>query len=212
MLAITISDNGKELDEYSQRRIFEPYFNARSTDQSSGLRLSVAYGIVQRHSGFVDVKSKKGIGTAITIFLPVTGHEKPEEARGETQTPEGGNECLLIVDDEESFRELYEQGLVSVGYKVYTAQDGEQAFAVYQEHRAEIDLVVTDLMMPKINGEELIAKVLALDPAAKTILVTGAIDLKAKAEFLKLGIRDIIMKPFLFDELMASVRKALDAH
>ncbi|HTR80952.1 MAG TPA: response regulator [Bacteroidota bacterium] len=210
LLAITISDNGKELDEYSQRRIFEPYFNARSTDQSSGLRLSVAYGIVQRHSGFVDVKSKKGTGTSITIFLPVIGHEKPEAVKGETQAAEGGNECLLIVDDEESFRELYEQGLVSVGYKVYTAQDGERAFTVYQEHRAEIDLVVTDLMMPKVNGEELITKILSLNPAAKTILVTGAIDLKAKAEFLKLGIRDIIMKPFLFDELMASVRKVLD--
>jgi signal transduction histidine kinase/CheY-like chemotaxis protein len=210
-LEVKVSDTGKELDDYSQRRIFEPYFNARATDQSSGLRLSVAYGIVLRHSGFIVVESKKGVGTSISLYLPVVYHEKPEEAHVITEVPQGGSECILIVDDEDSFRQLYEHGLRSVGYKVYTAQDGEEAYAVYQEHRAEIDLVVSDLMMPKVNGEELITRLLTSNPSIKTLLATGAIDLKARTELLKLGIRDIIMKPFLFDELMLAVRKVLDA-
>ncbi len=208
---ITVGDNGKELDEYSRRRIFEPFFNARATDLSAGLRLSVAYGIVQQHAGFIDVQSEQGKGTTISIVLPVTHPQKNEELPQTAEAIQGGSECILIVDDEASYRQIYEQGLVSLGYKVYAAEDGENAFKVYEQHRSEIDLVVSDLTMPKINGEELFKKLLAYNPSVKGILATGAIDLKAKTEFLKLGIRDIIMKPFLLDELMAAVRKVLDS-
>ncbi|HTY09634.1 MAG TPA: response regulator [Bacteroidota bacterium] len=207
---IAVADNGKELDEYSQRRIFEPYFNARATDQAAGLRLSVAYGIVQQHGGFIDVRSEAGKGTTISMYLPVAEHR---QAGGGHEVPgviQGGSECLLIVDDEESFRQLYEHGLVSFGYRVLTAQDGEEALSVYDKHRAEIDLVISDLSMPRMNGEDLFRKLFAQNPSIKGILATGAIDLKAKKEFLALGVRDIIMKPFLLDELMASVRKVLD--
>ena len=209
-LEIKVSDTGKVLDEYSQRRIFEPYFDSKAADQSSGLRLSVAYTIVQRHSGFIAVESTVEKGTSITLYVPVSNHEKPSDAGAVMQEPDGGNECILVVDDEDSFRQLYAHGLESVGYKVYMAQDGEEALTVYQNHQGEIDLVVSDLMMPKVNGEELIAKLLASDSSLKTILATGAIDLKAKSELLKLGIRDIIMKPFLFDELLLAIRKVLD--
>ncbi|MGA7162163.1 MAG: response regulator, partial [Bacteroidota bacterium] len=208
---ITVGDNGKELDEYSRRRIFEPFFNARTTDQSSGLRLSVAYGIVQQHAGFIDVQSRPGKGTMISLLLPVTYHQKDEEVQKAGEATQGGNECILVVDDEESFRQIYEQTLVSFGYKVYTAEDGDEALAIYEQHRSEIDLVVSDLTMPKMNGEELFKKLLALNPSIKGILATGAIDLKAKNEFFKMGVRDIITKPFLFDELMAAIRKVLDS-
>jgi len=208
-VVIAVEDNGKELDEYSQRRIFEPYFNARATDQAAGLRLSVAYGIVQQHGGFIDVLSEAGKGTTISLYLPVAEHRQPG-GEGVPEVIQGGNECLLIVDDEESFRQLYEHGLASFGYKVFTAQDGEEALSVYEKHRGEIDLVISDLSMPTMNGEELFRKLFAQNPSVKGILATGAIDLKAKKEFLALGIRDIIMKPFPLDELMASVRKVLD--
>ena len=210
-IVITVGDNGKELDEYSRRRIFEPFFNARATDQNVGLRLSVAYGIIQQHGGFIDVQSEKGKGTTISLFLPVVSHQKPEEFQKPAETIQGGHECILIVDDEDSFRQIYEHGLVSFGYRVFTAEDGEEAFAVYKRYQSEIDLVVSDLSMPKMNGEELFGKLLALNPSVKTILATGAIDLKAKAEFLRMGVSDILMKPFLLDELMSSVRKVLDA-
>jgi len=210
-IVIAVVDNGKGLDEYSRRRIFEPFFNARATDQSSGLRLSVAYGIIQQHGGFIDVQSEEGKGTTISLFLPVAYHQKSEEVQ-KPAAIQGGSECILIVDDEESFRQIYKHGLMSFGYKVFTAEDGEDAFAVYKQHQTEIDLVVSDLSMPKLNGEELIAKLLAINPSVKTILATGAIDLKAKNEFIQMGICDILMKPFLFDELMTSVRKVLDAH
>ena len=90
------------------------------------------------------------------------------------------------------------------------AESGEEAYTVYNNHQGEIDLVVSDLMMPKVNGEGLIMKLLAPDSSLKTILATGAIDLKAKSELLKLGIRAIIMKLFLFDEPMLAIRKVLD--
>ena len=149
-------------------------------------------------------------GLPFRSFFPVAYHEKPEETREGATPPQGGGECILIVDDEESFRQIYESGLKSLGYTVYTAQDGEEALAVYQHHQSEIDLIVSDLMMPKMNGEELFRKLFAHNPSVKGILATGAIDLKAKTEFLTMGIRDIIMKPFLFDEMLAAVRKVLD--
>ena len=191
---------------------FEPFFNARATDQSAGLRLSVAYGIVQQHGGFIDVQSEEGKGTTISLFLPVASHQKPEELQKFGEAIQRGDECILIVDDEESFRQIYQHGLVSFGYRVFTAEDGEEAFTVYKLHQSEIDLVVSDLSMPKMNGEELFVKLHALNPSVKTILATGAIDLKAKTEFLQMGVRDILMKPFLLDELMSSVRKVLDVH
>jgi len=147
----------------------------------------------------------------MSLYIPVLYHENPEEATKSSEDIQGGTECILIVDDEDSFRQIYEHGLVSFGYKVFTAQNGEEALAVYRLHQEEIDLVVSDLSMPKMNGEELITKLISLNPAVKAILATGAIDLKSKSEFLHKGVRDVIMKPFLFDELMSSVRKVLDA-
>ncbi len=210
-VVIAVADSGKELDEYSQRRIFEPYFNARATDQSAGLRLSVAYGIIQHHGGFIDVQSEQGKGTTISLYLPVLHHQSPEVSEKSAQAIQGGTECLLVVDDEDSFRQIYEHGLAWYGYRVITAQDGEEALALYQLHQHEIDLVLTDMSMPKMNGEELSIKLFALNPEVKVILATGAIDLKDKAEFLRMGVRDILMKPFLLDELMSSLRNVLDA-
>lgn len=210
-IVINVVDNGKELDEYSRRRIFEPFFNAKTTDYTSGLRLSVTYGIVQNHGGLIDVKSEKGRGTTFSLYFPVLYHEETAEQEKAAEVPRGGNECILVVDDEESFRQIYEHGLTDLGYRVYAAEDGETAFALYEKKRSEIDLVISDLMMPKVNGEELYRKLRTLNPAVKFVLVTGAIDLKAKEEFLKTGVREIVMKPFSLDEFMGTVRKTLDA-
>jgi CheY-like chemotaxis protein len=209
-IVINVVDNGKELDEYSQRRIFEPFFNARTTDHGAGLRLSVVYGIVQNHGGFIDVKSEKGKGTAFSIFFPVLYHEESGGEKNVAEAAVGGTECILIADDEESFRQIYQDVLVSFGYKVYAAQDGEEAFALYEQHRSEINLVVSDLMMPKMNGEELYRKLRALDSSVKVNFATGGIDLKAKIDFLNLGVRDIITKPFSLEEVMTVIRKVLD--
>lgn len=209
-LIIKVSDTGKELDEYSKRRIFEPFFSAKATNHSTGLRLSVVYGIVQHHRGFIDVQSEKGKGTTFSLFLPVMYHEKAVPTSRD-ELPQGGNERILIVDDEESYRQIYKDVLESYGYTVYAAQDGEEAFALYEKHRSEIDLVVSDLMMPKMNGEELFQKLRAFNPSVKVILATGAIDLKAKTEFLNLGVGNIIMKPFSLDEVMTAVREALNS-
>ncbi len=209
-IVVNIIDNGHAVDEYTRRRIFEPFFNAKATDYAAGLRLSVVYGIVQNHGGLIDVKSEKGKGTTFSMLFPVLYHEEAKAERAFAEVPAGGTECILVVDDEESFTQIYEHGLVSFGYKVFTARDGGEAFALFEKRRSEIDLVITDLMMPKMTGEELYHKLRALNPSVKVILATGAIDLKAKTEFLKMGVSEIVMKPFLLDELMAAVRKVLD--
>ena len=210
-IVVNVIDNGQALDEYTRRRIFEPFFNAKATDYASGLRLSVVYGIVQNHGGFIDVKSEKGKGTTFSMFFPVLYHEETKAENAAAPAPAGGTECILVVDDEESFIQIYQHGLASYGYKVFTARDGGEGLALFEKQRAKINLVVTDLMMPKMTGEELFHKLRILNPSVKVILATGAIDLKAKTEFLKMGVSEIVMKPFLLGELMAAVRKALDA-
>ena len=207
---IAVSDNGNELDEYSARRIFEPFFNSKERDHNAGLRLSVAYSIVRSHKGFVDVGSGKGAGTTISIYLPLENPQPIEEKTPSSDASQTGNECILVVDDEELFRQIYQQGFSSLGYRVFSAGNGEEAIAAFVEHRGEIDLVVSDHMMPKMNGEELFHKLRELDPATKLILATGAIDLKEKFHLLNMGVCDVLEKPFLLDELLASVRKTLD--
>jgi len=146
----------------------------------------------------------------VAFYLPVVSHESSEGGKAGEEMIRGGNEGILVVDDEESFRDLYAHGLRSVGYTVYTACDGADGLDVFKAHRSEIALVVSDLLMPNVNGEEFLKKILADNPRLKTILATGVIDLKAKAEFLELGIREILMKPFMFDDLILAVRSVLD--
>jgi two-component system, cell cycle sensor histidine kinase and response regulator CckA len=207
---IGVTDNGKELNEYLARRIIEPFFNSRKTDPAAGLRLSVAYGIVRQHKGFVDVETGKGKGTTISVYLP---QESSHSIEGEATTsivPQTGSECILIVDDEDSYRQIYEHGLSSLGYRIFVTENGEEALAVYTEHRGAIDLVMSDYFMPKMNGEELFHKLRELDPKVKLILATGAIDLKEKSHLLNMGVKDVLKKPFLLEEMLASMRKALD--
>ena len=126
--------------------------------------MSVAYSIVRSHKGSVDVGSGKGAGTTISIYLPLENPQPIEEKTPSSDASQTGNECILVVDDEESFRQIYRQGFSSLGYRVFSAGNGEEAIAAFVEHRGEIDLVVSDYMMPKMNGEELFHKLRELDP------------------------------------------------
>ena len=207
---ISVTDNGKELEEYAARRIFEPFFDSKVTDPNAGLRMSVAYSIVHSHKGFIEVESGKGAGTNVSLYLPLEISHATVDKAAPPNVLQRGSECILVVDDEDSYRQIYQQGLSSLGYRIFSAGDGEEAVAAYVEHRGKIDLVVSDFKMPKMNGEELFHKLREIDPAAKFILATGAIDLKEKSHLMKIGVEEVLEKPFLLDEMLASVRKALD--
>jgi PAS domain S-box-containing protein len=207
-VAISVADTGTQLSEKEKNRMFEPFYNVAS-QTGAGLRLSVVYGIVKTHGGHLDVVSEKEKGTTITLYLEVNKHEATEQHvdYGEVK---GGAETILVIDDEESFRSIYVAELSSLGYKVLTADDGVNALETFKQQRDNISLVVSDLSMPNMNGEDLFVQLKAITPDVKVIFATGNLDRASKDEFLARGVKGLLNKPFSLDEMVATVRNVLD--
>ncbi|MEW5798803.1 MAG: response regulator [Bacteroidota bacterium] len=208
-VAIIINDDGPPLNEVQKQTIFEPYFNTQVQQSGTGLRLAVTYSIVKRHHGYARVESDAERGTSFLLYFPIVRHEDIPFELAEPEPPKQGKGLVLLVDDEEAYRTLYEQEFLSHGYSVLTAADGEEALRTYEHYKNEIALVVTDISMPNMNGEELFRHLVALNPAVKVIFATGNIDAKSRAEILNLGVKGIVEKPFTFAQLMSLVQQVL---
>ncbi|MBP9212519.1 MAG: PAS domain S-box protein, partial [Bacteroidetes bacterium] len=156
-VTVAVKDTGAGMDELIQQRIFEPFFSTKARGKGTGLGLAIVHGIVRLHKGFIDVTSTQGVGTIFTMYFPsiaveATG-EQPNEQFMEQQHPA----TILIVDDEEMLREILVESLREEGYEMLAASDGLDALRVYAEHGSRISLVITDLGMPNMGGEELFA-------------------------------------------------------
>ena len=208
-VAIIINDNGPSLNEVQKQTIFEPYFNTQVQQSGAGLRLAVTYSIVKRHHGYARVESDASRGTTFTLYFPIVRHEDIPFELAEPEPPKQGKGLVLLVDDEEAYRTLYEQEFLSHGYSVLTAADGEEAVRTYEHYKDEVALVVTDISMPNMNGEELFTHLVEMNPAVKVIFATGNIDAKSRAEILNLGVKGIVEKPFTFAQLMSLVQQVL---
>ena len=144
---ITVTDTGKGMDERTKQKVFEPFFTTKEVGKGTGLGLAVVYGIVKQHGGYINIYSEPGIGTTFKIFLPVT----PDKAAPEGLTapdksyPEGGNETILLAEDNESLREMTISILEEFGYTVISAFDGEDAVVKFMEHKNRISLLLLDL-------------------------------------------------------------------
>jgi CheY-like chemotaxis protein len=165
--------------------------------------------VVKNHGGFVNVYSETGIGTTFKVYLPAS--EKPEhEERSVTEPPRGGNEMILIVDDEESIRTLAKEILESHGYGVMMAEDGVDAVEIYREHAEIIDAVILDMMMPRMGGREAFLKLKELDPEIIVLLSTGYSQNGKAKTILESGVKGFIQKPYHVDSLLTKVRSVLD--
>lgn len=208
-VAIIINDDGPPLNEVQKQTIFEPYFNTQVHQSGAGLRLAVTYSIVKRHHGYARVESDASRGTSFLLYFPIVRHEDIPFELAEPEPPKQGKGLVLLVDDEEAYRTLYEQEFLSHGYSVLTAGDGEEALRTYEHYKNEVALVVTDISMPNMNGEELFRHLVAMNPGVKVIFATGNIDAKSRAEILNLGVKGIVEKPFTFAQLMSLVQQVL---
>jgi two-component system cell cycle sensor histidine kinase/response regulator CckA len=209
-VAIAVHDTGTGMEEEIQQRIFEPFFSTKSRGKGTGLGLAIVHGIVKLHQGFINVRSKKGIGTTFTMYFPsitVVTAEAPH--REEPMTGEN-KETILVVDDEEILREILGESLREEGYSVLTASDGIEALKVYAENRAAISLVITDLGMPNMGGEELFGKLYDMDPKVKVIVSSGYLDNSTRSDLLRHGIKDVLTKPYRFDLIFTTIRRILD--
>ncbi len=206
---IIVSDSGSGMDAHVLSKIFDPFFTTKTTGQGSGLGLSVVYGIVKGHDGFITVSSQPGQGSRFSVFFPASG--RPEELTAAAPAAlRGRDELLLVVDDEEDFRAFVEEVLQSHGYRVLPAAGGEQAIALYEKHGRQIDLVILDLVMPGMNGEETFMKMKALNPDILALLSTGFSQDDRVGRMLNLGVKSFIQKPYDFYQLLAKLRQVLE--
>jgi len=211
-IIISVSDTGAGINESIRDRIFDPFYTTKSPDKGTGLGLSLVYGIVKTYKGFIDMESEAGKGTTFTLYLPVyqeIEEKKPDDKKLD-EVIAGGNETLLIVEDEEMLRNVLIQLLENKGYHVITARDGEEGIEKYKEHNEEIALVVTDMGLPKMSGTDLYAALREINPDIKTILASGFVEPGVSSELYKKGIKEIIRKPYDAVEILQKVRNIID--
>ena len=205
---LSVTDTGVGMDKETQAQIFEPFFTTKEAGKGTGLGLSTLYGIIAQSRGHVRVASDPGKGTRFEIYLPrVESKEKPR-ARPAPPSSLAGSETVLLVEDEEVVREIVARVLKSRGYRVLSAGSGDQALRLWQRHSEEIDLLVTDVVMPGTSGPELARQLQALRPEIGVLLMSGyAQDLRPDRLPERAG---FLHKPFTSKPLLLKVREVLD--
>ncbi len=208
----SVSDTGHGISPENLEKIFEPYFTTKEQGKGTGLGLSVVFGIVKDHGGLVQVSSQVGRGSAFKIYLPlIEGPEKaasPEEAVTNIQ----GSERILLVDDEESIVRIVKSMLERLGYQVLGQTGSLEALAAFKADPKAIDLVITDMNMPKMTGDQLAAELMAVRPGLPVILCSGYSEKFEKLRSENKEIKGFIMKPIVRADLAALVRKVLDSN
>ncbi len=209
---ITVTDTGVGFDDRIKARIFEPFFTTKATGKGTGLGLSIVYGIVKQHNGYITCESEPGSGTRFDIYFPLIKDEAvPIRPKGEAE-PGGGNETILLVEDEEAVRALMKKVLERGGYRVIEAKDGEEAIERYCEHRASIQLLLLDVIMPKKNGRDVHAWIQRERPDIKAIFVSGyTADIVTTGGILERGAA-FLSKPVSPPALLGKVRELLDGN
>jgi PAS domain S-box-containing protein len=208
-LLVSIKDTGCGMDEEVRKRIFEPFFTKKPAGEGTGLGLSVAYGVVKSHRGHITCFSEPGEGSVFHVYLPRVDAETSEIA--ESATPiRGGNERILVVDDEETIVESVRNMLQRYGYRVTALTDSREALKVFKEDPSFFNLVITDQTMPFITGESLGRELMLLRPDIPVILCTGFSDSISSEKAMAIGFRGYIAKPFTLRNGLEIVRRVLD--
>lgn len=206
---ISITDTGVGIEEEIQERIFDPFFTTKALGRGTGLGLASVYGIVRNHGGFITLDSKKGEGSSFSIYLPGSGKREIEPETDAAEPVLRGEETVLIVDDEEIVIEVSEKMLESLGYRVFTAGGGKEAVERLKNATEKIDIVILDMIMPAMGGEETFEALKAVDPEIKILLASGyTMDGQAE-EIMQKGCDGFIQKPFRFETLSRKIKDIL---
>lgn len=208
---LTIADNGSGMSPDIVNNIFEPYYTTKVFGEGTGIGLAVVHGIVKKHRGVIEVDSTPGLGTKFTIYFPAYEGLLNVQKNTEDIALPGGNESILLVDDEPSILKIGQRHLQSLGYTVHTETDPKEALLHVQSYPEKFDLVISDMSMPSMRGDQLIREILTLCPGLPSIICTGYNSkVPNEIEAKRMGIQAFAMKPLNKAELAILVRKVLD--
>lgn len=210
--ALSVTDTGTGMDEETMKHIFEPFFTTKEVGKGTGMGLAMAYGVVQNHGGFITVESSLKKGSRFIIYLPLLEGALKEgvSEMGEFIQLEKSKGRILIIEDEKSIRSFTKKTLEEIGYEVIEAVDGIEAIEIYKREKDNLDLVILDLILPKLNGIDVFKRIKELNPAQKVIISTGY-GLKSHLEelFGKDTVAAFLEKPYTYITLTTALKKAL---
>ncbi|MBN2467446.1 MAG: response regulator [Deltaproteobacteria bacterium] len=207
---MSITDTGVGLDAETRQRVFEPFFSTKEGGSGVGLGLASAYGIVKNHGGIINVYSEKEKGSTFTVYLPASDQPVISEKKTE-KTVVKGIETILLVDDEDMIIEVGEGLLMALGYTVIVARSGSEAIERYRQNRDRIAMVIFDMIMPDMDGEQTYEMLKTINPAVKTILSSGYSMNGQANRIIKQGCEGFLQKPFDLRQLSLKIREVLDS-
>lgn len=203
---IRVRDHGTGMTAATQRRIFEPFFSTKGSDRGTGLGLATSFGIVSQSGGNITVQSELGVGSTFDVLLPTTDHAPSPTIAGESVArADGGTGLVLLVDDEKPLRTVVKRVLERAGYRVVTAQDGQDALEQFAGIAAEVALVLTDVAMPRMGGTDLVARLLAIRPSLPVLFMSGRVDDERLRSNESRATTGLLQKPFTPAELVLRV-------
>jgi two-component system cell cycle sensor histidine kinase/response regulator CckA len=211
-ICISVGDSGEGIDETARQRIFDPFFTTKEKGRGTGLGLSVVYGIMRAHDGFIDLDSARSQGSTFRLYfhVPDTMDDSREMLKSTEIYDIGGTEIILFVEDEDLLLETVSVMLESHGYTLYTAKNGREAIDIFKRYHNQIDIVISDMGLPVMTGVDEFKTLKMLQPGIKVILASGSIEPELRSELLKQGVSEFIQKPYRLDDVLRKIRDVLD--
>lgn len=209
---LSIKDTGIGMNGTTMSRAFEPFFTTKKAGEGTGLGLSVAYGIVRQHAGWIDVDSAVGKGSTFMVYLPAASEDAVQEDRhiGRASEPRGQGERILLVEDEEDVKALTERMLRESGYAVFGASSAREASGIFERKNGEIDMVFSDVVLPDENGVKLVDRLLDRKPELRVLLASGYTQEPTTWQVIQEKGYRFLQKPYVLGELLEAVRRLLD--
>ncbi len=209
---LEVSDTGVGMDDKTLLKAFDPYFTTKAFGKGTGFGLALVHAIIEEHEGYINVKSETGKGTSFYIYLPVIDADTLQQtAKQEEKAIVGGTETIMVVDDEEDIRWIVKEFLADIGYTVRMFENGAKAFKAFEKNPDGFDLIITDMAMPQMTGEELSLKVLNMRKDMPIILCTGFSESLNEAKALEIGIKKFVQKPADNVDIALYIREILDS-
>jgi CheY-like chemotaxis protein len=209
-VCLIVKDTGSGMSKEIVEKIFDPFFTTKEMGKGTGLGLSVVHGIVKSLGGFIDVNSEVGVGSEFKVYFPTEKENYQEEENNSELSVQGGDERILLVDDEESIV-LYEKNMLErLGYKISSFTNSVDALEAFEKNPEKYDLIISDVTMPILSGEKLALEMMAIRSDIPILLCTGYSNTIDKEKVLNLGIHGFLMKPVTKSDMAKMVRNILD--